>query len=141
MYFISNFVCSDNQPKLPPLQCLADFAPDKYHFFALRQGRVVLRTFVPDLAFGTYICHVDRHGQFSLKQLRLSLVNENYAYKLLYSPRLNGIFLSSEVKLCGFNRTTSYFHLIRILSIFLHLLKKVLTIESLKKPCIPTAKE
>ena len=39
------------------------------------QGGVILRTFVPDSGFGTY-CHVDRHGQFTLKQLRLSVVSE-----------------------------------------------------------------
>ena len=34
----------------------------------------VLRTLVPNSALAHR--HVDRHGQFTLKQLRLSLVNE-----------------------------------------------------------------
>ena len=51
------------------------------------QGGVILRTFVPDSGFGTYAMHVDRHGQFTLKQLRLSLVNETHT-KLYTGPRL-----------------------------------------------------
>ena len=50
------------------------------------QGGVILRTFVPDSSFGTY-AHVDRHGHFTLKQLRLSLVNEMHT-KLCSGPRL-----------------------------------------------------
>ena len=42
----------------------------------LFQGGVILRIFVPDSGFGT--CHVDHHGHFTLKQLRLSLVNETH---------------------------------------------------------------
>ena len=39
------------------------------------QGRVILRTFVQDSGFGTY-ADVDRHGHFTLKQLRLPVLNE-----------------------------------------------------------------
>ena len=35
-----------------------------------------------------HVCHVDRHGQFTLKQLRLSLVNEMPTNSYT-GPRLN----------------------------------------------------
>jgi hypothetical protein len=41
------------------------------------QGGVIFMTFVPDSGFGTY-GHVDRHGHFTLKQLRLPVVNETH---------------------------------------------------------------
>ena len=52
----------------------------------LFQGGVILRTFVPDSGFGTY-ANTDRHGHFTLKQLRLSLVNETHT-KPYTGPRL-----------------------------------------------------
>ena len=39
-------------------------------------GVVIFRHFVPDSAFGTHTMHVNRHGHFTLKQLRLSVLNE-----------------------------------------------------------------
>ena len=46
--------------------------------------------FLGYFGFGIWhICHVDRHGHFTLKQLRLSLVNETHT-KPYTVPRLNG---------------------------------------------------
>ena len=52
------------------------------------QGGVIFRTFVKDSGFGTY---VDRHGHFTLKQLRLPVVNETHT-KSYTGPRLICIF-------------------------------------------------
>ena len=39
------------------------------------KGVVIFEEFRPGFRFGQ-ICHDDRHGQFTLKQLRLSVVSE-----------------------------------------------------------------
>ena len=52
-------------------------------------GRGHVEDFRP--GFGKWhICHVDRHGHFTLKQLRLSLVNETHT-KPYTGPRLDKI--------------------------------------------------
>jgi hypothetical protein len=51
------------------------------------QGGVIFRTFVPDSGFGTY-ANVDRHGNFTLKQLRLPVLNETHTNSYT-GPRLS----------------------------------------------------
>ena len=48
------------------------------------QGGVILRTFALDSGFGTY---ADRHGHFTLKQLRLLVANEMHTNSYT-GPRL-----------------------------------------------------
>ena len=64
----------------------------------LFQGGVIFRTFVPDSDFGTYVGHVDRHGHFTLKQLRLPVVNETHTNSYT-GPRLKQIYHHSSKKL------------------------------------------
>ena len=47
------------------------------------RAEVIFSTFVPDSGFGTCICHVDRHGHFTLKQLRLPVLNETHTNSYL----------------------------------------------------------
>ena len=61
---------------------------------ALFLGGAIFRTFVPDSGFGFNICHVDRHGHFTLKQLRLSLVNEMHTNSYT-GPRLQIAVMTS----------------------------------------------
>ena len=51
------------------------------------QGGVIFRTFVPDSGFGTYWHIVDRHSHFTLKQLRLPVLNETHT-NIYTGPRL-----------------------------------------------------
>jgi hypothetical protein len=51
------------------------------------QGGIIFRTFVLDSGFGTYAMHVDRHGNFTLKQLRLPVLNEMHTNSYT-GPRL-----------------------------------------------------
>jgi hypothetical protein len=64
------------------------------------QGRVILRTFFQDTGFGTY-ANVDRHGHFTLKQLRLPVLNETHTNSYT-GPRLiiesTLVLLSSVMK-------------------------------------------
>jgi hypothetical protein len=55
------------------------------------QGGVIFRTFAPDSGFGTY-ANVDRHGHFTLKQLRLPVLNETHT-NIYTGPRLNALLL------------------------------------------------
>ena len=60
------------------------------------QGGVIFRTFVPDSGFGTY-ANVDRHGHFTLKQLRLPVLNETHTNSYT-GPRLVCVFILYLIK-------------------------------------------
>jgi hypothetical protein len=55
------------------------------------QGGGHFQDFRPGFGFW-HICHVDRHGHFTLKQLRLLVVNETHT-KSYTGPRLNQCFM------------------------------------------------
>ena len=59
-------------------------------------GRGHFQDFRPDSGFGTY-ANVDRHGHFTLKQLRLPVVNEMHT-KSYTGPRLIDITLKTSAK-------------------------------------------
>jgi hypothetical protein len=59
-------------------------------------GRCHFQDFRPGFGFW-HICHVDRHGHFTLKQLRLPVVNEMHT-KSYKCPRLGAVLLSALVK-------------------------------------------
>ena len=52
-----------------------------------------------------HICHVDRHGHFTLKQLRLPVVNETHTNSYT-GPRLNLVF---EIFICNFYLKQNFF--------------------------------
>ena len=52
-------------------------------------GRGHFQDFCPGFRFW-HICHVDRHGHFTLKQLRLPVLNETHT-NIYTGPRLSGI--------------------------------------------------
>ena len=66
------------------------------------RAEVIFRTFVPDSGFGTCICHVDRHGHFTLKQLRLPVLNETHTNSytdpsLLHGNGFSGLYSQDQV--------------------------------------------
>ena len=63
------------------------------------QGGVVLRTFDPDSAFGTYAMLTAICGQFNLSHMRLSLVNEMHTNSCT-SPRLENTRFDGLVSRC-----------------------------------------
>jgi hypothetical protein len=68
------------------------------------QGVDIFRTFAQDSGFGTYAMHVDRHGHFTLKQLRLPVLNETHTNiytgpKLIRDFRLHHRVFGVEISL------------------------------------------
>jgi hypothetical protein len=57
-----------------------------------------------------HICHVDRHGHFTLKQLRLPVLNETHT-NIYTGPRLSSVLKSVHVSsiVCSFEFCTKKF--------------------------------